>query len=128
VIEKMGFKEFMDSNIEFVPGVERQKWAEKSTIFSQMLDVYGEVERLMKYYENNEPEKVKRQVEIIHNLCAAIHSPTNQKATIGVRKELKAAQWELYDFCLWGNTANNTKKDVMEWFDYWFNMNPALIR
>jgi len=67
-MEKIDYHEFMNSNKEIVPNTERPRWS-RSSIFSQMLDVCGEVERLAKYKEN-----------------------------------------------------------VMEWFNWWYNINPQVLK
>ena len=95
---------------------------QKHSLHRQLLDVWGEVDSAMNLYDKCRKNKasiddVKDQLECVHNSCYTIYS--NPKATEGTKWELKVAEWELYDFILWDNTWNNTRKTVTGWFDEW---------
>ncbi len=92
------------------------------SLHRQLLDVWGEVDSTMQLYDKCKKKKaniedVQEQLESVHNACYTIYS--NPRVTEGAKWELKVAEWELYDFILWDNTWNNTRKTVTGWFDEW---------
>lgn len=51
----------------------------------------------------------------VHNLCCIVRAdPYNAN---GAKWELRAAEWELYDFFFWGNYFQNSIDTVSKWFD-----------
>jgi len=62
-------------------------------------------------------EKFMQQIDLFHSICANIYA--NSTVYEEGKFELKLAQWELYDYCLWDNTFGNNSKSIMRWFDEW---------
>ena len=94
----------------------------KKDLHKQLLDVWGEVDASMALYDkykkkNTDREDLLSQLECVHNCCYTIYS--DDKASDGIKWELKVAEWELYDFILWDNYLRNTRKSVTLWFDEW---------
>ena len=91
---------------------------------SHMSDVWGEANRVIQYFDewrnedtNDNHEKFLCQISFFHDVCANIYA--NNTVFEEGKFELKLAQWELYDYCLWDNTFGNNSKSVMRWFDEW---------
>jgi mevalonate kinase len=113
----ISFNDFISSNIEKVSGSSRPRW-DADTIFSQMIDVWGEVDKAVEYIKNKQPiEKVEQQINIVHRICSSIH--LNKEVKQSIKDELKDAQWELYDFCIWNNQWKNDINSIMEWWNPW---------
>lgn len=88
----------------------------------QLLDVWGEVDSALSIYDRWKKGKadekdVKEQLECVHNCCYTVYS--DEKASEGIKWELKVAEWELYDFVLWDNSFKNNRRSVTLWFDEW---------
>ena len=91
---------------------------------SHMSDVWGEANRVIKYYIQWRQEqtpaahnKLILQINLFHDICSMIYA--NSTIVDDGKFELKIAQWELYDYVLWENSLKNDDKRVMRWFDQW---------
>jgi hypothetical protein len=94
--------------------------------YLQMMDVWGEADRLVRYHSTSCIDTIDNQVKNFHNICSTIHY--NENIEEGVKWELKIAQWELLDFCIWDNVFYNDSNSVMKWFDQWqYDINYDLI-
>lgn len=94
--------------------IENGSLNEVSNLRSQMIDIWEEINKCV----NKPCNSLENQLDLVHKLCLKIYS--NPKISDGFKYELKVAQWELYDFCLWGNRWNNSKESLMSaWFDLW---------
>ena len=83
---------------------------------SHMSDVWGEANRVIQYYDawqndktENKHENFLQQINLFHDVCANIYA--NNTVFEEGKFELKIAQWELYDYCLWDNTFNNNSNE-----------------
>ena len=126
-MEKISFEDFMNSETAIIPDEiptdDYIQLRSTRTFLFQMADVTGEVIRLVRRFEdwknNNTDERkyhtVVNYLNIVHKFCYIVHSCPN--VTDEEKRELKQAQWELYDYCLWGNERKNDAKSVMKWFD-----------
>ena len=99
----------------------------------QICDIVGEAIRLSRSYEKwktsgkGEHAGGVIYLNLIHKLCFLAHS--NPNFTDEEKSILRAAQWEQYDFYLWGNKCNNTSESVMNWFNnYMENIYPMMAR
>ncbi len=112
-----------------VPDIDRAilEGRHKNSLHRQLLDVWGEVDSSLSLYDKwkkgkASKEDVLSQLECVHRCCYTIYS--DGKASKGIKWELKIAEWELYDFILWDNYLQNTRKSVTLWFDEWcYNTN-----
>ena len=91
---------------------------------SHMSDVWGEANRVINYYiqwiQEQTPaayERLISQTNLFHDVCSMIYA--NSTIVEDGKFELKIAQWELYDYILWGNSLKNDDKRVMRWFNQW---------
>ncbi|MCL1884094.1 MAG: hypothetical protein FWF81_10135 [Defluviitaleaceae bacterium] len=119
-MNKLGWQDFI--NADLASDVD-YSWDVRPFV-SHMSDVWGEANRAIKYFDewkNNEThdsyEKFMQQINLFHDICANIYA--NSTVFEEGKFELKLAQWELYDYCLWDNTFKNNSKSVMRWFDEW---------
>ena len=106
--------------------------------YTQMMDVWGEVDKARKYYikwkeaTDATPEKTQRFEALLKSLkfvreCLAIVKENNDFEE-KVKKTFRIAEWELYDFFFWDNEFYNTAETVTRWFDQWcFNINYDLL-
>ena len=94
------------------------RWKQRN-FYSQMMDVWGEVDKTLEYYK-----KTNQVDEALIQKCGFIHKMLSTVCNCpGVNKDrritLRIAEWELYDYMLWGNTWNNVDTSVRRWFDQW---------
>ena len=96
--------------------------------FLQMMDIWGEADNVIRIYLNeNNKEKIQKQLDNFHNVCNIIY--LNNNIDDNVKWELKVAEWELFDFCLWDNFFQNDHITVMKWFDQWcYDINYSLLQ
>jgi len=80
----------------------------------QMMDVWGEADKVIQAYKNNKKENILKQLSNFHDVCNIIY--LNENIDEKIKWELKVAEWELYDFCLWENLFQNDATSVMKWF------------
>jgi len=88
----------------------------------QMLDVFSSVDlakwlwrRWQKTKEDGDYTLFINKMREVHNLCCIVRAdPYNSN---GAKWELRAAEWELYDFFFWGNYFQNSIDTVSKWFD-----------
>lgn len=120
---KISYEDFMKKKPE-VPDLNPEilKNRQSHDLHRQMLDVWGEVDSALILYDKWKKGKAERtdleeQLECVHNCCFVIYS--DDKASAGIKWELKVAEWELYDFTLWDNRFKNNRKTVTLWFDEW---------
>ena len=100
-------------------------WTDR-TFFSQMNDVWGEANKAVESSSEGRTDKLIRQLKVFSDICSIIYM--NPNITDGAKFELREAEWELYDFCLWDNELHNTPKSVMRWFDQWlYDINYDLL-
>ena len=109
-------------------GTESQEisdWHER-TFFSQMNDVWGEANKAVEISSEGRTNKLIRQLKVFSEICSIIYM--NPNITDGAKYELREAEWEIYDFCLWNNELHNTPESVMKWFDQWlYDINYDLL-
>ena len=122
-MQSIDFKVFM-SNL----GAECQEisdWSNR-TFFSQMSDVWGEANKAVEISGEGRTDKLIQQLKVFSEICSIIY--VNPNITDGAKYELREAEWELYDFCIWNNELLNTPKSVMKWFDQWlYDINYDLL-
>jgi len=105
-------------------------WSTRN-FFSQMMDVWGEVDKLPELYEKYKNTEnfsaFIKQLEMVSKLCRIVRNCP--ECTIGEKEELKMAEWELYDFYEGDNTFNNTDgRAAAKWFDQWcYDINYDLL-
>ena len=96
------------------------------TFFSQMNDVWGEANKAVEISCEGKTEKLTQQLKVFSEICSIIYSSPN--ISDGAKYELREAEWELYDFCIWNNELQNTSDSVMRWFDQWlYDINYDLL-
>ena len=124
MIKKTNFADFMKSEDAISINRDLGDYSWDNRKLSQMNDVWGEVNRAVKYYkewkngDNVKHEYLMHHLDtMVHYICFLVHS--NPNIADGIKAELRAAQWELYDFLLWDNERNNDVISVMHWFDQW---------
>lgn len=120
---KVSYDDFMKREPE-VPDIDPLilKNRQSHDLHRQLLDVWGEVDSSLSLYDKwkkgqADRTDLEKQLECVHNCCFVIYS--DEKASKGIKWELKVAEWELYDFILWDNRFNNNRKTVTIWFDEW---------
>ncbi len=120
--EKTEFEEFV-RNTDAEDEKIKKEWFDRS-FYAQMMDIWGEADRLRNYKIDYDRAKTKeaynrmeKQGELFHHLCNTIY--LNPKSSVGQKWELKCAEWELYDFVFWDNEWNNSAETVTSWFDQW---------
>ena len=120
---RIGLKEFIENESER-PEINREilEARHKNDVHRQLMDVWGEVDASLALYDKWKKGKATKedvisQLECVHNCCYTIYS--DDKDSDGIKWELKVAEWELYDFVLWDNEFNNSRKTVTCWFDEW---------
>ena len=92
----------------------------------QMMDVWGEAEKVIKSFEKSNNDDVIKQLSNFHDVCNIIY--LNENIDDNVKWELKVAEWELFDYCLWDNLFHNDSVSVMKWFDQWcYDINYDLL-
>ena len=88
-----------------------------SSFIDYMSDVWGEASQCvaLKSSDNNTAldSHIMTFIRIVDSVL------TDDKISDGAKRELKEAEWELLDYCIWDNEWNNTDKSVMSWFDQW---------
>lgn len=96
-----------------------------SSFINYMSDVWGEASKCVELKTSNHTalnDHIKTFVRIVE--CVL----TDERISDSAKRELKEAEWELLDYCLWDNEWNNTDKSVMSWFDQWiFDYNYDII-
>lgn len=69
---------------------------------------------------------LERQLEAVDRICYRIYNDDTVPDTR--KRTLRIAEWELWDFCLWGNTFHNTAETATRWFDQWrYDYNSELL-
>ena len=92
----------------------------------QMMDVWGEADKVIKTHEKSNTEEIIKQLSNFHDVCNIIY--LNENIDDNVKWELKVAEWELFDYCLWDNLFKNDSVSVMKWFDQWcYDINYDLL-
>jgi hypothetical protein len=92
----------------------------------QMMDIWGEADKAVQAYLSSNTEATVKQLSNFHDVCNIIYS--NPSIDNDTKWELKVAEWELYDFCLWDNSFHNDSSSVMKWFDQWcYDINHDLL-
>ncbi len=139
---KIPYDEFIRDNQydlkEFVFDDQTIAFWKSRNFYTQMMDVWGEVDKSRKYYQKwadtalDDPEKEHRFQALLKSLrfvreCLAIVKENNNFEE-KVKKTFRIAEWELYDFFFWDNEFCNTAETVTRWFDQWcFNINYDLL-
>ena len=94
------------------------RW-QKRNFYSQMMDVWGEVDKTVERF--NRTHKVDddliKKCEFIHKIISVVRNCPG--VNIDRKITLRIAEWELYDYMLWGNSWDNTEESIMNWFDQW---------
>ena len=92
----------------------------------QLMDIWGEANKVIQAYIKSNTEDVQKQLSNFHDVCSIIY--LNNKIDENIKWELKVAEWEMYDFCLWDNRFHNDTTSVMKWFDQWcYDINHDLL-
>ena len=92
----------------------------------QLMDIWGEANKAVDAHKKNNIDDVIKQLSNLHDVCNIIY--LNKNIDENVKWELKVAQWELLDYCLWDNLFQNDSVSVMKWFDQWcYDINYALL-
>jgi hypothetical protein len=119
-MNKLSWQEFVQTDL----AAETDYSWDVRPFVSHMSDVWGEANRVIQYYDEWRVEKTEecrqrfmQQIKLFHDICANIYA--NSTVFEEGKFELKLAQWELYDYCLWDNTFDNDSKRVMRWFNEW---------
>lgn len=93
--------------------------------YLQMMDIWGEVNKLKQLKDKN---AIKNQLKRISNYLTIVRESKINNFKEEVKKTLRIAEWELYDFYLWNNEFHNTIDTVSNWFDQWcFSINYDLL-
>lgn len=101
----------------------RQKY---STFISHMSDVWNEAKQCVDLKSSNNIDGLNSHIEVFINCINCVF--TDDKVSKGAKAELREAEWELLDFCIWNNEWHNTSESVMGWFNQWiFDYNYDLI-
>ena len=120
-MEKVLFEDFIKTvpNINDYDEETRKIWSNrhKCTFIQHMSDVWGEADKCVKYKNNGELEKLDNQIKVFINTVDAVL--TDPKVSKGAKEELRSAEWELLDYCIWDNEWKNKGNTAMEWFDQW---------
>ncbi|MDR0248240.1 MAG: hypothetical protein LBI44_01035 [Oscillospiraceae bacterium] len=96
-------------------GADRIYPLSRFNLFSQMNDVWGEANRAVTGGYTG--DSLARQMDLVSKICLRIYS--NPEIANDIKCELRQAEWQLYDFCLWDNVSCNDSISVMYWFDKW---------
>jgi hypothetical protein len=83
----------------------------------QMMDVWGEANKAIQIHQTNNTEAILKQLLNLHDVCNIVYF--NDNIHNDVKWELKVAEWEIFDYCLWDNEFQNDSDSVMKWFDQW---------
>ncbi len=120
-MDKIKFEDFIKTfpNINDYDDETRTIWSNrhKSSFIQHMSDVWGEADKCVKYKNSGELEKLDKQILVFINTVNAVL--TDPKLTKGTKEELRAAEWELLDYCIWDNEWKNKNNTAMEWFNQW---------
>ena len=101
-----------------------KEWSDKN-FYLKMMDIYGEANNVVRLYKSNE-ENIVKQFSNLHNLCNIM--VLDERIDKGTKDELRTAEWEILDFCLWDNLFHNDEKSVMKWFNQWcYDINYDLL-
>ena len=96
-----------------------------SSFIDYMSDVWGEASKCIELKTSNNAalnSHIKTFIRVVN--CVL----TDDKISDSAKMELRIAEWELLDYCLWDNEWNNTDKSVMSWFDQWiFDYNHDIV-
>ena len=120
-MEKIAFEDFMKTypNIEDYDDDTQRVWRNrhKFTFIQQMSDIWGEADKCVSLKNKGEVEKLEKQILVFINTVEAVL--TDPKLSRGAKEELRSSEWEILDYCIWGNEWNNKDKTAMGWFDQW---------
>ena len=103
------------------------------TLFSQLIDVWGQANKALKHYKNwieNKSEEefnfLLNELESIHRICLNIYN--NPEVGKGAKWELKVWEWQQYDFYFWDNTLRSNINNVNRWIDqFMYDINYNLL-
>ena len=82
-----------------------------------MMDVWGEANKVIEIFQTKNTEAILKQLSNFHDVCNIIY--LNDDIDDEVKWELKVAEWEIYDYCLWDNEFQNDSSSIMRWFNQW---------
>lgn len=120
-MKKIPYEEFIKTypNINNNDKETIQVWnnRHKFTFIQQMSDVWGEADKCVNLKNNGESSKLEKQIIVFINTVDAVL--TDPKLSKGAREELRSAEWELLDYCIWDNEWKNNDNTAMEWFNQW---------
>ena len=92
----------------------------------QFMDIWGEANKVLQAYKKSNTDNIIKQLRNLHDVCNIIY--INDSIDENIKWELKVAEWELFDFCLWDNQFQNDSVSVMKWFDQWcYDINYDLL-
>ena len=92
----------------------------------QFMDIWGEANKVLQAYKKSNADDIIKQLRNLHDVCNIIY--VNDNIDENIKWELKVAEWELFDFCLWDNQFQNDSASVMKWFDQWcYDINYDLL-
>jgi hypothetical protein len=83
----------------------------------QMMDVWGEADKAVQTHQTKNTEAILKQLSNLHDVCNIVY--INDDISDDVKWELKVAEWEIFDYCLWDNEFQNDSASIMRWFDQW---------
>ena len=88
-------------------------WNNK-TFFSQMLDVWGEMNYTHQAYSNgSDSSDVLKHLYSFHDVCCLVYN--NPNVLSGEKYSLKIAEWEFINYIL----GKSKDKSCIKWFDQW---------
>ena len=120
-MEKISFEDFIKNYPDITEfdneTVKIWKGRHRFTFIQQMSDIWGEAEKCVSLKNSKEMSRLERQIQIFINTVNSVL--TDPKLSRGAKEELRSAEWELLDYCIWDNEWKNKGKSALEWFDQW---------
>lgn len=122
MIDKIPYNIFINN----FPSIENQNeetiklWESRhknSSFIDHMNDIWNEAKQCVDLKVKNDIKTLYNHIEIFMDIVNCVL--TNPKLSNGAKKELREAEWELLDFCIWDNEWENTETSVMKWFNQW---------
>lgn len=122
-INKMDYEQFMnlEDELSSIDEDMMRAWHLRSFHW-QMIDVWSSVDiakwlwkRWQKTNEDSDYRLFIDKMREVHTLCCIVRAdPCN---STGARRELRMAEWILYDFFFWDNKFQESIDTVSKWFD-----------
>lgn len=131
MIDKVSYEEFINTfpSISSVDDETAKIWKARqknSSFIDHMSDVWGEAKQCVELKEKGDIKALDAHIETLTSVINCVL--TDSKLSNGAKEELREAEWELLDYCIWDNEWNSTPQSVMEWFNQWiFDYNYSLV-